>query len=131
MSVCNFSFKPAFVNDPTAAEKPHYSLTKTLISDFFFVSLFPFLSTEQQCGKRCGELSRADYLYVLTCKSTPVLVKDGTYSLFSLDGRRASTAPCFGSSHGYWVSQLKLCALQNRGNPPSIFFSFSPQDFDM
>lgn len=113
----------------TAAEKPHYSLTKHLISCFFFVFLslsFIFL-TEQQCEERraCGEISSADYMYVLTCKSTPVLVKDGSYSLFSLDGRRASTAPCFGLSHGYWVSQLKLRALQSHGNPLSI----SPQDF--
>lgn len=54
------------------------------------------------------KMCAADYVNVLTCKSTPVLVKDGSYSLFSLDGRRASSTPCLGSSHGYWVSQLKL-----------------------
>lgn len=140
MSICNFSFKPAFVGLKdllTAAEKPHHSLTKPLISYFLFFLSLCFLSfffpTEQQCGKKnaCGGISRADYMYVLTCKSTPVLVKDGSYSLFSLDGRRASTAPCFGLSHGYWVSQLILCALQSLGNTLSIFFSFPPRTSDL
>lgn len=63
-------------------------------------------------------------MYALTCKSTPVLVKDGSSSLFSLDSRRASAAPCFGLSHGYWVSQLKLCSLQSYGNPPVIYICF-------
>lgn len=68
----------------------------------------------------------------MTCKSTPVLVaEDASYSfpLFPpplsptlLDGRRASSAPCLGSSHGYWVSQLKLWARRSHGNPPSTFF---------
>ncbi len=111
----------------TAAEKPHYSLAKPLTS-YFVVYLFHFFPIEQQCGKRraCGEIRRADYMYVLTCKSTPALVKDGSYSLFPLDGRRAWTAPCSGLSHGYWVSQLKLCALQSHGNPVSIFLFCPP-----
>lgn len=114
------------LKDSTAAEKKtHYSLTKALISAFFFILCISFFPTEQRGNtSACGEMSREDYMYVLTCKSTPVLVKDGSYSLFCLDGRRAPTAPCLGLSHGYWVSQLKLCALRSHGNPLSNLFSF-------
>lgn len=112
----------------TAAEKPHYSLTKHLISLFFFCLClsFSFLfflfspPLSSSVRRACGGISSADYMYVLTCKSTPVLVKDGSYSLFCLDGRRASAAPCFGLSHGYWVSQLRLSASWSHGNPLSI-----------
>lgn len=30
--------------------------------------------------RACGEISRTDYTYALTCKSTPVLVEDGCFS---------------------------------------------------
>lgn len=86
--------------------QPHYSLTSKPLISAFFVCI-SFVPTQQR-GSRNGELSRADYM-CLACKSTPVLVKDGSYSLFSLNGRRASAAPCLGLSHGYWVSQLTLC----------------------
>lgn len=97
----------------------------------FFCLRISFFSTEQR-----GELCVWRYVqsglyvaYVLTCKSTPVLVKDGSYSSFSLDCRRASTAPCLGLSHGYWVSQLKLCAQRSHGNP-SKFFTLSLRTLD-
>ena len=98
----------------TAAEQLHYSLTKPLIS-YFIVSVFFSPPTEQHCVKRRGEISREDYM--LTCKITPEL-------LLYFPWKAWYTAPCFGLSHGYWVSQLKLSGMEIL----FPFFFFFPQD---
>lgn len=123
VSVCNFSFQSAFVRTGGFCwllNKPYHSLTKPLISAFFRSpsSLGFSVGTELHVEKQAARITR------LTCKSTPVLVKDGSSFLFSLDSRRAPAARCLGLSHGYWVSQLKLGAL--RSWESSFHFSVSP-----
>lgn len=136
VSVCRSFFKPAFVRTKGSANccwKTSLLINQTT-NQLFFLSLsvlfFPS-PTEQQCGKRnaCREISSADFMYVLTCKSTPVLVKDGSYSLFSLDGRRSIDGSVLRIESRILDFTTETLCLAEPWKSSFHCFSFFPQHF--